>query len=468
MGKQIPKDWTTLNVASDFRLKGSYPQNLRIKRLPHTPILYAEWLPAIEDDHREHQGRSKGGKGKRLTIRISTETSDPHEAAKVAVKLWEKKQDEFRQKKDEEEGKTKNPFSYYWDKYFFSECKNRESTNRNFNRWKRDEVLKWEAEEWGLSQQPWSQRSVDLITASDFKEYFDLIEKRSRKLNRTNGSGMKGQQKTLINKLLRLAEDDFPGHSFPSFPKISKQKNQVRHFNRPQWDLLLKTVFELGGESSKTAVTPKQYQSLEFSYYNRNNIRNWVDLHDALFLMWFFYLRPEDMYRLKSEWFVESGDEWICNLETTKKDRPRHQTTHYRGDAPLYLKRIFGRKPSGYAIFPHLKRPLGNPADSGVLGNLNFLLKHAIDLCLPDFPVKERKWMTLRHTALRLTLEDDRDLWIPPDINSFAENAHTSPQMLRETYINYIESESTAKKSRKKIKSGNWSLQRGRISDQIN
>ena len=102
-------------------------------------------------------------------------------------------------------------------------------------------------------------------------------------------------------------------------------------------------------------------------------------------------------------------------------------------------------------IFPFLKRPSNNELDSSVLSNLNFLLKHTIEKCLPDFPIKERKWTTIRHTAFRLTLEEFPDLGIPPYINSFADNGHTSPDMLRRTYINYIQSEKVSKISRKKI-----------------
>ncbi len=65
-----------------------------------------------------------------------------------------------------------------------------------------------------------------------------------------------------------------------------------------------------------------------------------------------FYLRAKDMYRLKSEWFINlQDDEWVLNLETTKKDRQLHKTTHFRQDAGSYIKRILQRKPEGYLIF---------------------------------------------------------------------------------------------------------------------
>ena len=68
MPQQLPDNWTTLNVARDLRIRGSYPQDLRVKRHVRTKNLIAEFLPSVEDDTREHAGRSRNGKGKRLTL----------------------------------------------------------------------------------------------------------------------------------------------------------------------------------------------------------------------------------------------------------------------------------------------------------------------------------------------------------------------------------------------------------------
>ena len=144
------------------------------------------------------------------------------------------------------------------------------------------------------------------------------------------------------------------------------------------------------------------------------SIRNWVDVFDAINLQWYFYFRAEDMYRLKAEWFRKTEDGWICDLETTKKDRPKHSSTHFRPDAEKFMDRLLQRKPSGYLIFPDMERPKDNAADSRVLKKLNILLKAALQECLPEFPVADCKWTTLRHTAFRLTLEDDSTLGIPP------------------------------------------------------
>jgi len=465
LAKALPESWTTLNVAKDFSVRGSYPQNLRIKRLPHTRVLYAEWLPEPEDDPRPNQGRSKGGKGKRLTRRISTGTEDPFEAAKRAVVLVQQEQ-----LKDKEilQGKMvegEHSLFRYWEMWFASELVSQE-TQRNFKRWRREEELKWQAEGYGLKHQPWAQQSVSKITNQDYRDYFLLLEQRARASTGSNGSGMKAQQKTLINKLLSLAESDFPGHAFPRFPSISKQTKQVKHLSTIEWESLLKGIVELSQGVANTTLTPKQYKTCQWHQSSRINQRNWVDLYDALLLEWFFYLRAEDMYRIKSEWFKDQGDKTVvCNLETTKKDRPLHQTTHYRQDGYRFWKRLNTRKPKGYLVLPHIERPTGNPADSHVLKTLNFLLKQAMTKFVPNFPKEQVKWTVIRHTAFRLTLEADPSLAIPPKINSFADNGHTSAQQLRDTYLRYINLEQTARETRETIKEGVWTFTNQEIGD---
>ena len=233
----------------------------------------------------------------------------------------------------------------------------------------------WQAEGYGISHQPWSKISVDLITRKDFQEYFDHLEKRARESKGTNGSGVKAEHKTLINKLLELAQDDFSGHSFPSFPSITKQYKQVIHLNQKQWETLIKKVISLSGGAARKQLTQKQYENLEYTY-QRLNQKNWVDLYDALMLQWFFYFRAEDMQRLRNEWFRDQGDETvICRLEKTKGDREIHVTEHYRSDAYRFWKRLVKRRSNkGYLVAPHVKRPSQGGPERGVLDLLNYLL----------------------------------------------------------------------------------------------
>ena len=447
--KLVIKPNETISVNQIIK-RGSFPSNLRLKRIFNSDNLQAQFLPLEENDFRPFAGRCKGGKGKRIVMQKSMETDDLLEAARRAVIWIEEIAEKGREVKIQKENNEKNNLHHYWNTYFEKEILLRQ-TERNFNRWKREELLKWQAEDYGISNQDWSKISCDRINRRDYEEYFELLEKRARLNNGSNGSGIKGQQKTLINKLLALAESDFVGHSFPNFPKISKEYKQVKHLTHSEWDILYRHIFELGKGKDATTFSPSDYQALPFTPFNNKNVRNWVDVFDAINLQWYFYFRAEDMYRLKAEWFRKTEDGWICDLETTKKDRPKHSSTHFRPDAEKFMDRLLQRKPSGYLIFPDMERPKDNAADSRVLKKLNILLKAALQECLPEFPVADCKWTTLRHTAFRLTLEDDSTLGIPPKINAFADNGHTSADQLRKTYLRYMELEATAKEARKNI-----------------
>ena len=75
MAKDLPEEWTngalnTLYVVRDLGLKKSgVPADLRVKRKKGktTSVLYAEYLPSEEDDPRPHAGRTRNGKGRRIT-----------------------------------------------------------------------------------------------------------------------------------------------------------------------------------------------------------------------------------------------------------------------------------------------------------------------------------------------------------------------------------------------------------------
>ena len=77
-------------------------------------------------------------------------------------------------------------------------------------------------------------------------------------------------KKTLINKLFAIAENDFIGHSFRSFPSVKKDKRQVQYFTIEQWKLLLRTVFELvyfkERKVRKVGVILRLRQYLEISF----------------------------------------------------------------------------------------------------------------------------------------------------------------------------------------------------------
>ena len=114
------------------------------------------------------------------------------------------------------------------------------------------------------------------------------------------------------------------------------------------------------------------------------------------------------------------------------------------------------RRPNGYLAFPGYQRVEGNEQMSNVKEALNAMLKRVVDLC----HIKKRKvvWTVVRHTAFMLTLDEMPELGVPPAIDTFASNGHTSAQMLRETYLYKIEREMTARKAQQKMKSSSWSM----------
>ena len=459
----IPNDWRKLRVA-DFVKVGNFPSNLSIYwRGGKSKKIYSHYLPDVDEDPRPHQGRCKEGKGKRLYRESSMGTDNPREAMTNAI-TWAKK--DFKELQGEwTDTQMKREYSLhkYWENWSFREFEKPRRNLQAERKFKRDTQLKWDADDWGVRHQPWSLKSVDEITFADFQDYFSLLEKRARKKG-TNGSGMKEQQKTFIRSLMKAARIDFPHLQIPEFPAASRQTKQVIHLNHQQWDLLLRTIKEACDFAVNKELTEKDYKSLEWTQFNRENQRNWVDLYDALLLEWFFHLRSEDMYRLKSEWFHDAGDgEYECKLEETKGNRPIHITRSFRPDADRFMARMKLRRPKkGYLIFPEMPRPEEGGAENKVRNTLNFLLKKAVAKCLPDFDLGLKPWTTIRHTAFRLMLEDDPSLWVGHKLRDFAINGHTSPDQLQTTYITPIQSEKTAKETRETIRSKGWST-KGRV-----
>lgn len=445
-----------LSVA-DLGVRGSYPNNLKIRKVSRTQNLSASWLPSLEEDHRPNKGRV-GKSNKRDPIRESMGTPDPHVAAMKAVAWVQELRQKARLLEEQQEEAQHHTLEIYWVRWFERECRSREG-QRNFARWRRDTLLKWEGRSYGVRHQPWAQKSVDKITTADFEDYWAILD--ARKTDKNDMGGTKAQQKTLIRDLFKEARSDFPHLSIPDFPEISRQHKQVTHLRRDEWDRLLGKIVELSGRAARTEITPQQYMALEWKPNNRLNQRNWVDLYDTLNLMWFFYLRVEDLPRIKAEWFQDHGDEIICVLEVTKGNRARQSTTHYRPDAIQNWRRMNLRRPRGRLVFPHIRR-----TDSDVAGtlikNLNFLLCYAMKQCEPPIPSEGITMGNIRHTAFRLTLEEVPELGRPPEIYAFAQNGMTSAEMLQKTYLRYIEEERTARRARTQIQPGRLSFYTGR------
>ena len=96
MAKQLPDNWSTLNVGNDLGLRGDYPRNLAVYKVKGTKLLGCRWLPAEEEDTRPNQGRTNGGKRKYIFGR--TGCDDPFQAGKTVI-IWCKEQRKDLQKK---------------------------------------------------------------------------------------------------------------------------------------------------------------------------------------------------------------------------------------------------------------------------------------------------------------------------------------------------------------------------------
>ena len=216
--RTLPDNWSVLSV-SDLGIKGSYPNNLKIRKVANTQNLAASWLPSVEDDHRPEKGRV-GKTKKRDPLRGSMGTPDPYEAAKKAVIWVQELQRSAKVLKEKEEAEHHHSLDTYWKRWFAREGSKRKS-KRNFDRWLKDARLKWDGVSYGVKHQPWAQKVVTKITSADFNDYWAVLD--ARRTATSDMGGTKAQQKTLIRELLKEAKSDFPHLSIPEFPSISRQ-----------------------------------------------------------------------------------------------------------------------------------------------------------------------------------------------------------------------------------------------------
>ena len=114
------------------------------------------------------------------------------------------------------------------------------------------------------------------------------------------------------------------------------------------------------------------------------------------------------------------------------------------------------RPKKGYLIFPLMLRPDEGGAENKVRNLLNHLLKKAVEKCLPDFDLGKKPWTTIRHTTIRLMLEDDPSLSVGYKLRDFAANCHTSPDKIQATYIQPIQAGKTARETRENLRVKGW------------
>ena len=446
-GNLNDKLWINISDArEELKLgkKVSFPVNLILRKRVNSPYFYAVWMPEIEDDFRKKSTK------KRRPFEKSTGTDNAREAALTAISWVKEKSKECVEKIDEIEEVQTKCLAHYWSEHFDLFEKTR-SNRTSLTKLLRDEKLKWTSPTYGLQKEKFSKIRVNEITRKHLEDYFSTLSQ-----------GMKSQQKTLINSLFKLSETDFAGHTYPSFPAISKRgSKQVVHFQFDDWEKLMMTLHVKTKGAVRENLTFEDYKNLEFNKFNRQNLRNYVDLFDALWVTYYWFLRSQDLQKLKIEWFKEDAKnrEFVLRIPDPKSDRREIETRNIKDGAYDFFKRLLNRRPhSGWLIMPFTKRESEGGQENQVTRNLNFLLKEVVQECLPEFDKSDAILTNVRHTTFRHHLEDDMTFGQYPKIADFARNGLTSPQMLQETYINYISRETSLRDSKNKMRPSNFSL----------
>ena len=462
MAKQLPEDWingkkTTLNVSADLGIKGSYPSNLVVLKQKGHKKLSCRWKPFEDEDPRANKGRNKSGV--RAYFYRRTGCEDPIDAGNAAIKWVKQKQLELQEISDKNKFNSRHSLNHYWEIWWGRYSQQQDKSDRN----KMDTKNRWDSLGYGIGQQQWSRKSIDEISQKDIADYFAVIDARGDEIKGSMAETKKNQ-KSLLNKLNREALNDFPDLRQFVFPKISsKQEIEKEHFKEEEWKKLLEKINELSGGVAKKDISQDQYENLLWTERNKCNQRNWVDLYDVCLLMFYFFLRSEDVPRLQMEWFSDVGlDEngspkVVLYLEKTKRDRLKQETEHIFPSGYTIWKRIKKRRPSGYISFPYLPREYGKENDCHFSETANVLLKKASELC----SIKKRNAITrttLRHTAFRLRFEQMPQLRDEQEIRLFADNGNTGVESLRKHYLRYEQKSSFIENVRKDMPRQSWAL----------
>jgi hypothetical protein len=476
MAPEIPEGWKRLNV-HDYRrelrvaqYKG-YPPELVIKRQANSPNIYCCWLPPIYLDNRK-----KATGKKRRELSATTQETEPQAAAKAAIKWSQEILEKLRQNRDDQEADPENSLHHFWA-ILKPELEKDLRGKRNSNRRIKDEISKFEGQAYGIGNQNWSTKSIEDINYSDLSQYWELLNSRSTET--ADMAETKRQQRALINKLFETArKHGHPHLKNPQYPTISRyiSKQPPGYLSQIQWNSLLETVILLSDGHAKLDFSQNQYSHLKHSEYRPNEShRNFVDLYDSLLLMWFWYLRAEDLPRLKVEYFsIDEEDLTDPQVKLAMKElkgfRKAYPTHNWRPDALVFFKRMLKRRPSGYLVAPHKQRVARSENESQVKKFLNDRLGYALKqagLPIHDEYGKSITMHNIRHTAFMLTFIEFEELRTDEEVLAdFARNANTDIEMLRETYLNHIGRNQSGRKARQTLKPSTYTLSR-RISKEL-
>ena len=115
---------------SDLGIKGSYPNNPKIRKVSRARNLSASWLPSLEEDHRHGKGRvGKTGKGD--PHRGSIGIPEPYEAARRVAVWVQELQRSARVFKEQQEAEHQHALETYWERWY-ARAGSKPKTRRNF------------------------------------------------------------------------------------------------------------------------------------------------------------------------------------------------------------------------------------------------------------------------------------------------------------------------------------------------
>ena len=432
--------------------------------------LYCRWLPAPEEDIRPDNMKYTGGtpKGKRKYLEGTTGFDDPFLAGRQAVEWYKDQRKKLTELAKEIEYNSNFSLKHYFEIYF-EDFQRQYVNKRNGKKRITNERSTWMAEKTGITHQSFASKSVDKISYKDLADYWRLFDEVGAVKN-SDMAEAKRAVKTQINKLFRIAREnlDFPMLKDLNFPTIHTfEKEEAAFLERKEYDSLLFQVSQLSGDNAQMQLTQEEFLNVPWTHRNTRNQRNYIELYDAIQMMWFFYLRAEDMPRLRTEWLSiktnEDGEEVATlRMEQAKGMRDVKISEAYRPEAVSVVKKMLKRrKKIGYFLFDWYDRPKLNPNKSQCLETLNNLLKTACELAW----IKDKKnlrWTTLRHTAFMETLKEFPHLNEVRELNIFADNAYTSADTLRKHYLNKIDRSSSAARTRK------VAVEKGKVDDYVN
>ncbi len=464
----LPDDWKRLNV-HDYRYElgvsnhKGYPAELVIKRQANSPHIYASWLPPAELDNRV----IADGK-KRREIQASTKTNDAQESAKKAIAWATQLEKQLCEQAEEAQEDSNNSLHHFWQILKPQLIQNL-NKKRNSERRIKDEINKFEGTAYGIGRQEWSKKNIEEINYNDLHNYWTLIDDRATSTN--DMSETKRQQRAILNKLFETARHN--GHHTlrnPAYPVIEKSISQrvPGYLQEKDWEALILNVIRLSGGYAKKDISQDEYFSLPSTPHSlHTSKRDFVDLYDALYLMWFWYLRAEDLPRIRAEHFqLDEHDPSDIKVKLAMSElkgyRDAYPANNWRPDAVTFYKRMKKRRPSGYLVAPHKERTARNENSSQTKKFLNSRLKYALEascISTSDEYGNSITMHNMRHTTFMLAFLEWEELRTDEEtLGDFARNANTSKERLRETYINHIGRNQSGSRARKAFKASELSL----------